>query len=53
MSRLTGGCLTEGDCGVGVLKMLFAQVAGMFDSTAYWCLQSKVASSWTLWDCSI
>jgi hypothetical protein len=34
-----------GDGGVGVVKMLFAQVAGMFDSTAYGCLQCKVASS--------
>jgi hypothetical protein len=39
------GALGVGDGGVGVLKMLFVQVAGMFDSTAYGCLQCKVASS--------
>ena len=40
------GALGVGEGGVGVVKMLFAQVAGMFDSTAYGCLQCKVASSW-------
>ena len=39
------GAVGVGDGGVGVVKMLFAQVAGMFDSTAYGCLQCKVASS--------
>ncbi len=39
------GALGVGNDGVGVLKMLFAQVAGMFDATAYGYLQCKVASS--------
>ncbi len=39
------GAVGVGDGGVGVVKMLFAQVAGMFDSMAYGCLQCKVVSS--------
>ena len=39
------GAVGVGNDGVCVVKMLFAQVAGMFDSMAYGCLQCKVVNS--------
>ena len=46
--RLVGlpvGAVGVGNDGVGMVKMLFVQVAGMFDSMLYGCLQCKVGSS--------